>query len=98
MIDSEGSGVPAINVLRGLYGFTQREAEFAALLMRGLSIKESAGALGVTVATARTFLARVTAKTDSHSQAELMARLLAVPQISVSEDIATDLGQKNVPQ
>jgi DNA-binding CsgD family transcriptional regulator len=37
--------------------------------------------MGVGHNTARTFLARMTAKTDSHTQTEFVARLLAIPVI-----------------
>jgi len=80
VVDPDLAVVPPRATLRALYGFTAREAEFAALLMRGSSVKDASVALGVSMATARTFLAQITAKTDSHSQAELMMRLLAIPR------------------
>jgi DNA-binding CsgD family transcriptional regulator len=82
LIDPDLSTTPGSSVLRELFGFTAREAEFSALLMEGRSVQEAAGALGVTVSTARTFLAHVTAKTDSHSQGELVGRLLAIPPVA----------------
>lgn len=80
VIDPDLAVVPSGDTLRALCGFTPREAELAALLMQGLSVTDSAAAMGVSTTTARTFLARITAKTDSHSQAELMVRLLAIPR------------------
>ena len=80
LIDPDGSAVPEPETLRALYGFTAREAEFAAMVMRGLSLKDASVAMGVSITTARTFLARTTCKTDSHSQAELVLRLFAVPR------------------
>jgi DNA-binding CsgD family transcriptional regulator len=80
LIDPEATPAAGIDVLRALFGFTNREAEFAATLMRGMSVRDVARALGVTVATARTFLARAAAKTNSRSQAELVGRLLTVPR------------------
>ena len=59
-----------------------REAELAALLMKGMRLEEAAHALGVAISTARTFLAHITAKTDSHSQSELMKGLLAIPHVT----------------
>lgn len=73
--------LPRAEVLQDLFGFTAREAEFATLLMRGLSLKDAAARLGVSMTTARTFLTHITAKTDSHSQAELLLRLSAIPRI-----------------
>jgi DNA-binding CsgD family transcriptional regulator len=81
VVDPDRTASPPIDTLRRLYGFTEREAEFAVLLMRGLDVKEAALALGVAVTTARTFLAQVRGKTDSHNQSELMLRLLAIPQV-----------------
>ena len=80
VIDPDRAVVPG-ETLRALYGFTPREVEFAILLMQGLSVKDAASVLRVSTTTARTFLAQVTAKTDSHSQAELMVRLLAIPRM-----------------
>ncbi len=81
VIDPDLAVVPTAETLRALYGFTPREAEFAALLMQGLSVKDASDALRVSMTTARTFLAQITAKTDSHSQAELIVRLLAIPRM-----------------
>jgi DNA-binding CsgD family transcriptional regulator len=80
VIDPDLTVMPAIDTLRALYGFTVREAEIALLLIQGLSVSDAAVTMGVSVTTARTFLAQITAKTDSHSQAELMMRLLAIPR------------------
>ena len=65
-------------LLEDLYGLTPREAALALLLMAGLTLEESARKLGVTTNTVRTLLKRVTAKTDSRSQADLVRRLHAV--------------------
>ena len=72
--------MPTGGTLRALYGFTAREAEFALQLMRGSSVKDASATLGVSMTTARTFLAQITAKTDCHSQGQLMVRLLATPR------------------
>jgi DNA-binding CsgD family transcriptional regulator len=80
IVDPELGVTPSPDTLRELLGFTAREAEFATFLMRGLSVKDASRALGVSLTTARTFLARITAKTDTHSQAELMVLLSAIPR------------------
>jgi len=80
VIEPDAAMVPAADTLRVLYGFTAREAEFAALLIHGLSVKDAAASLDVSMTTVRTFLSQIIAKTDSHSQAELMLRLLAIPR------------------
>jgi DNA-binding CsgD family transcriptional regulator len=83
VLDPERLPERKADVLRALFGFTPREAEFACVLMRGESVADAARAMRVTLSTARTFLARVTAKTNSCSQALLMERLLAIPPVSV---------------
>lgn len=80
IIDPDLNAMPADRALRALYGFTAREAEFARLLMQGLSVADASAALGVSITTARTFLSQIAAKTDCHSQGELMVRLLATPR------------------
>ena len=83
VIDPASTVMPAVGTLRALYGFTAREAEFALSLMQGLSVEHAAAALGVSMATARTFLSQIAAKTSCHSQGELMVRLLATPRARV---------------
>jgi DNA-binding CsgD family transcriptional regulator len=82
IIDFDAPGTATTKVLRSLFDFTAREAELAAGLMAGDTIAQAARRLGISLTTARTLLARVTAKTDSHSQAELVRQLLAVPPMS----------------
>lgn len=82
LIDPELTTPPGTDVLRALFGFTAREAELAAILMKGDSLEEAARALGIAITTARTFLAHITAKTESHRQPELMQRLLAIPHVT----------------
>ena len=83
IIDPALTVIPSGGTLRAFYGFTAREAEFALLLMRGLSVEDASTALGVSMTTARTFLSQIIAKTDCHSQGELMVRLLATPRARV---------------
>ena len=82
IIDFDASGTATTKALRSLFDFTAREAELAAGLMAGETVAQAARRLGISVTTARTLLARVTAKTDSHSQAEVVRQLLAVPPLS----------------
>jgi DNA-binding CsgD family transcriptional regulator len=81
LIDPDLTAPPDTEFLRALFGFTAREAKLAAILMNGSSLNEAAQTLGIAITTARTFLAQITAKTDSHSQPELMRRLLAIPNV-----------------
>jgi DNA-binding CsgD family transcriptional regulator len=85
LIDPALLSEPGTGILRGLFGFTAREAEFARLLMVGASVTDAAQSLGVALSTARTYLAHVTQKTDTHSQAELVGRLLAIPPARLRE-------------
>jgi len=82
LVDPELAAPPGTDVLRALFGFTAREAELAAILMTGCGLEEGARTLGVAMTTARTFLAHITAKTESHSQPELMHRLLSIPNVT----------------
>jgi DNA-binding CsgD family transcriptional regulator len=81
LVDSALDAAPGEHVLRALFAFTAREAECAALLMRGHSINETACALGVSRSTVRTYVAQMTAKTCTHGQTELVGRLLAIPRV-----------------
>jgi DNA-binding CsgD family transcriptional regulator len=79
LVDPDVAQVAGSRMLTTLFGFTAREAECAGLLMQGLTIAQAARALGVTRPTARTFLAHMAGKTDTHTQSELVAQLLAIP-------------------
>jgi DNA-binding CsgD family transcriptional regulator len=79
VIDHGRGLAPNTSILRELFDLTMREAELAWLLAQGRSVHEAAEILAVSINTARTLLSRVTAKTGSHSQAELVQQLLSVP-------------------
>ena len=78
LIESNGAaGVSrAIERLRDFFGLTQTEGAVAAALGSGHSVEEIAAGMGIAVATVRTHLKRILAKTGTHRQAEL-ATLLA---------------------
>lgn len=61
--------------LRELFGLTQTEAAVAAALGRGRALETIAREMGVGLATVRTHLKRILAKTGAHRQAELAALL-----------------------
>jgi DNA-binding CsgD family transcriptional regulator len=67
--------VPTANVLQGLFDLTPSEAKLAALVAAGHQIREAAGLLGVTQATARSTLKRIFAKVGVVRQAELVSLL-----------------------
>jgi DNA-binding CsgD family transcriptional regulator len=58
------------------YGLTQAEARLAVALCEGLSVEEAAARFGVSLATVRTQLKAVLAKTGTRRQAELVGRLM----------------------
>jgi DNA-binding CsgD family transcriptional regulator/PAS domain-containing protein len=58
------------------YGYTRTEARLAQLLADGHALRQAAEVLGVTYGTARVYLKTVFEKTDVHTQAQLVARLL----------------------
>jgi DNA-binding CsgD family transcriptional regulator len=62
--------------LRERYGMTAAEADFALEIVKGDGRQAAAVRLGVSLATARTHLERIFAKTGVHRQAELVRVLL----------------------
>jgi DNA-binding CsgD family transcriptional regulator len=68
---------PDIARLAARFGLTPAEARLAARLAAGDALQTAADRLGVTYGTARQYLKSVFAKTETHRQAELVARLLS---------------------
>ncbi|WP_051356714.1 helix-turn-helix transcriptional regulator [Azorhizobium doebereinerae] len=66
-------GFPAMT--RALFGFSAREAEIAGELAAGRSLKEAAYACGITISTARTYMARIFLKTETSQQSQVVALL-----------------------
>ena len=62
-------------MLRSMCGFTKCESRLAALLAKGLSISESAEALGVSVNTVKTHLRGIYERMGTSKQAQVVARL-----------------------
>lgn len=60
---------------------SEREAELAALLAAGHDLHRVAALLGITINTARAHLKAIFSKTDIHSQAELVRRVVAGPSV-----------------
>ncbi|PTD16869.1 helix-turn-helix transcriptional regulator [Sphingomonas fennica] len=61
--------------LRELFGLTRTEAAVAAALGRGASLEDIASGMGIGLATVRSHLKRILAKTGTHRQAEAAALL-----------------------
>jgi len=66
---------PSAALLQDQYGLTRSEATLVVSLLNGATLRSSASRQNIAVPTARTHLAHVFQKTETHSQSELM-RLL----------------------
>ena len=75
--------------ISALFGLTSAETRLAALLLSGASIAEIAAAQGRSLATVRTHLARLMAKTDTTRQGELLLRLTDIPRLPTGQSFDT---------
>lgn len=66
-----------IRRLQTVFGLTEAEARLAALLATGEGLRSAGVKLGITYGTARTRLAEIFQKTETHRQGELIKLLLA---------------------
>ncbi|WP_319448069.1 MULTISPECIES: helix-turn-helix transcriptional regulator [unclassified Mycobacterium] len=78
VIDPNDDPAPSAELLRRLFGLTTAEAAVAQLVAGGHGLKPIADELALSVATVKTHLQRIFAKTDTHRQAELVRLLLAL--------------------
>lgn len=86
-VTTNGASVPpALEVLSALSGMTSREARIALMIADGQSPNEAAIALGISVNTLRTHLARIFEKTGVNSQRELAKFVgeLSLPMAAVA--------------
>lgn len=67
------ANVPRLRLLSALFDLTAAEARLAAALSAGKSLKQTAAEMGITFGSARTYLARVFAKTGTSQQSQLVA-------------------------
>lgn len=72
LIDLEQTPSPHTAAIEKVFGLTTAEARLAALLASGATVSEAASAHKVSVATIRTQLAAIFAKTRTNRQAELV--------------------------
>jgi DNA-binding CsgD family transcriptional regulator len=72
-------GLPGHDSLRTIFGLTDREASLARMIAGGWSLKQAAARDGIAHNTARVHLAKIMAKTGTHSQAALAALLRGLP-------------------
>lgn len=75
--DPEAAGVPELAQLQDQFGLTRAEAALTLELVKGDGVQAAADRLGVLVATARTHLHRVLAKTGTRRQADLVRLVLS---------------------
>jgi DNA-binding CsgD family transcriptional regulator len=80
VLDPENPRPAAVNLLKRVYGLTDREAALASVLSTGVSVEEAADTLGMAYETARSHLRRIFAKTDTSRQPELMLLLSRFPK------------------
>ena len=80
--DPDDVAAPPTAVLRELWGLTAAEATVVREVVAGRNLKDAAAGLGVTVATVRSQLARIFAKTGTDRQAELV-RVMATAMPSL---------------
>jgi DNA-binding CsgD family transcriptional regulator len=78
VVDPNDDPAPSADLLRRLFGLTTAEADIAQLVAGGHGLKPIADELALSMATVKTHLQRVFAKTDTHRQAELVRLLLAL--------------------
>jgi DNA-binding CsgD family transcriptional regulator/PAS domain-containing protein len=78
VIDPERQAEPPRELLNRLYGLTRAEAEVALRVLRGDGLKPISDEMSLSMATVKTHLQHVFAKTETHRQAELVRHLLAI--------------------
>jgi len=78
---------PTANTLgqvRQFFGLTPREAELAVALIRGATVSEAAGFMGVSENTARVHLQGLFRKTGTHRQVDLLRALAGIPGVTLA--------------
>ncbi len=74
----DGAGIEAA-ALRQMHGFTAAEARLTLQSLPGQDLPTAATALGISVHTAKTLLARVFIRTGTNRQSELVGKILRGP-------------------
>lgn len=82
VLDPLVDAAPDRTLLREAFGLTGSEAQLAGDLLRGLTVAEVAAASGRSVATVRTHLAHLLAKTGTARQSDLVRLLSRLPRAS----------------
>lgn len=81
LLHARGGRRPSGRQLMQLFGLTAAEARVTRCLLGGLSPEEAADELAVSIATVRTQIRAVLAKTGSRSQAALFTHLAGLPSV-----------------
>ena len=69
------------DLLRQFYGLTRAEARLALVLVGGVTFQEATQSLGITANTGRGYLKNIFSKTETHTQAQLVRLVLAIPDV-----------------
>lgn len=77
--DPDLDAEPAPGLLTAIFGFTPAESKVASLVMRGKTVEEVAGKLGISPHTTRNHLKRLFSKTNTKRQSDLVHLLLTSP-------------------
>jgi DNA-binding CsgD family transcriptional regulator len=85
VVDPEQAPVVPEKYLQRLYGLTRAEAAITVQILRGQGLQAAADSLGISLATVRTHLQNVFAKTGTRRQSQLV-RLIAQSQAGVQFD------------
>lgn len=84
--DPDGGPQPTADIIAAMHNLTPAEALCAAALAAGQTVKEYSVAAGITDSTARWTLKQVLAKTDTHSQPDLVRIILSGLAVLVEAD------------
>ena len=78
---------PGAEVFQDLYALTPKQAELAAWLVKGDTLKNAAAKMGISEKTARTHLEQIFRRTATRSQNELLRLLLATRTLGLDTDL-----------
>jgi DNA-binding CsgD family transcriptional regulator/PAS domain-containing protein len=86
--DPDQGAVFPDSVLRQLYGLTPAETEVVNGILTGFSLEEIAQIRRVSIATVRTQMRNILAKTNTHRQSELVRLIASLPLLQIKESPA----------
>lgn len=80
------TGIPSNALVMALFDLSPAEARLSLRLARGVSLAEAARDCELSIASARTYLARIFSKTGTHSQHQLVALLRSAGSLGPTSD------------